>query len=244
MNVELLMLLALFLFGLFTVFLTFQELRNRRKQAIDAKRREELKSENKTDNSDTPKESPTLSRPNTEYYELRKLNPYPQCGEYIRFTNLVIESGYKTPYTEIDELIVSRFGIFCIEQKDVHGIILGKKRDRTWTQCLRNYRGDMVNPCHQNYKHRRALEKLLYGKLHAPIYTYSYFPKAYKVVTDDRMLFRNLDDLWREIRSHTAPVYTFDELKEITKMVATESTHKANRTIIHVATLKYYLSHQ
>ena len=35
--------------------------------------------------------------PYSEYRALRKLNPYPQYGEYIRFTNLVIESGYNTP---------------------------------------------------------------------------------------------------------------------------------------------------
>lgn len=177
-----------------------------------------------------------------EYRELRKLNPHPQYGEYIRFTNLVIESGYNTPYTEIDELIVSRFGIFCIEQKDYQGIVIGHKYDAKWMQYVHSYKGSFMNPNRQNYKHRKALEKLLAGKLHSNIHTYSYFPKAYKVKTDDKMTFTSRDELWSAIRSHTRAIYTFDEVSRIAKILAYESTRRENRMVIHVATLRSYLA--
>lgn len=177
-----------------------------------------------------------------DYHALRRLNPFPQYGEYIRFTNLVLESGYNTPYTEIDELVVSRFGIFCIEQKDYRGIILGKTRDQNWTQCMRNYRGTFMNPGRQNYKHRKALERLLENKLRASIHTYSYFPKSYKVITDDKRLFTSHEEMWDDIRSHTKPTYNFEQTKEIAHLLAYESTRKEIRSIIHVATLRTYLA--
>lgn len=183
-----------------------------------------------------------VPNPYIEYYELRKLNPYPQFGEYIRFTNLVIESGYNTPYTEIDELIVSRFGIFCIEQKDHHGVILGKKYDKSWTQCMHHYKGKLVNPSRQNYKHRKSLEKLFANKLHSNIHTYFCFPKAYRVVTDDCTLFTSYEKMWRMIQSFKKPIYTVEEVKELARILQYESSRKENRMIIHIATLKYHLA--
>lgn len=187
----------------------------------------------------------TKPQPTDQYVEhraLRKLNPSPEYGEYIRFTNLVLESGYNTPYTEIDELIVSRFGIFCIEQKDYKGVVLGKTHDKKWTQCMRNYRGTFMNPGHQNYKHRKSLEKLLGDKLRDNTHTYCYFPKAYKVITNDTMLFTSHQQMWDAIRSRTKPVYSFEETKEIAQILAHESTRKEIRSIIHVATLKSHLA--
>ena len=98
-----------------------------------------------------------------------------------------------------------------------------------------------MNPGHQNYKHRKALEKLLEGRLHSSIHTYSYFPKVYKLKTDDEMAFTSHDDLWRSIRRHGRQLYTFDEVCSIAKILAYESSRKENRMIIHIATLKYHL---
>ncbi len=179
-----------------------------------------------------------------EYRALRSLNPYPEYGEYLRFTNLVLESGYNTPYTEVDEVIVSRFGIFCVEQKDYQGVILGKKHDARWTQCTRNYRGAFMNPGRQNYKHLKSLEKLLSNKLNSSIHTYSYFPKAHKVITDDTMVFTSHQGMWNAIRSHSKPLYTLEEVTEIAKVLAYESSRKEIRSVIHIATLKYHLAAQ
>ena len=164
------------------------------------------------------------------------------ASEYTHYTNLVLWSGYNTPYTEIDEIILSRYGIFCIEQKDHQGIIFGRKQDANWTQCMRNYRGKFMNPGRQNYKHRKALEQLLAGKLRANIHTYSYFPKAHNVITDDTMLFTSRDELLYAIRRHVKPVYTLDEMLAIKAVLDTEDLQKAVRSSMHITTLRHYLT--
>lgn len=54
--------------------------------------------------------------------------------DYIIINNvtLPIENGT----TQIDHIIVSKFGIFVIETKNFSGWIFGKKDDLTWTQKI------------------------------------------------------------------------------------------------------------
>lgn len=60
--------------------------------------------------------------------------------------------------TQVDHVIVSRFGVFVIETKNMTGWIFGDERSRRWTQSIygNNYR--FQNPLHQNYKHLKAVE--------------------------------------------------------------------------------------
>lgn len=63
--------------------------------------------------------------------------------------------------TQIDHVIVSRFGVFVIETKNLSGWIFGDERSRRWTQVLFRRRYRFQNPLHQNYKHLKAVEKIL-----------------------------------------------------------------------------------
>lgn len=63
--------------------------------------------------------------------------------------------------TQIDHVLVSRFGIFVVETKDYKGWIFGNSADRFWTQVLFRVRFRFQNPIHQNYKHVCAIQELL-----------------------------------------------------------------------------------
>lgn len=80
-------------------------------------------------------------------------------SDYFHFHNIVIPTTRGT--TEVDHLIVSRFGIFVIELKDYSGWIFGDPHDSHWTSA--NYSGKyrFQNPLHQNYGHLKALEHFL-----------------------------------------------------------------------------------
>ena len=81
-------------------------------------------------------------------------------GAYHVLNNVMIPNGNKT--TQIDHIVVSRFGIFVIETKNYKGIIYGKERDTTWTQYINpNCKYQFMNPLHQNYGHVMALKALL-----------------------------------------------------------------------------------
>jgi len=63
--------------------------------------------------------------------------------------------------TQIDHLIVSRFGVFVIETKNLTGWIFGDERSRNWTQSVYGNNYQFLNPLRQNYKHLKAVENLL-----------------------------------------------------------------------------------
>ncbi|MGH8506691.1 MAG: nuclease-related domain-containing protein [Stenotrophobium sp.] len=63
--------------------------------------------------------------------------------------------------TQIDHILVSRFGIFVIETKDYRGWIFADAKDRYWTQILYRTKFRFQNPIHQNYKHVCAVRDLL-----------------------------------------------------------------------------------
>lgn len=63
--------------------------------------------------------------------------------------------------TQIDHIIVSKFGIFVIETKNMSGWIFGKASDSKWTQSFRNHKNSFQNPLRQNYKHTKELNALL-----------------------------------------------------------------------------------
>ncbi|MEN9358739.1 MAG: hypothetical protein RL095_274 [Verrucomicrobiota bacterium] len=60
--------------------------------------------------------------------------------------------------TQIDHVIVSRFGIFVIETKNMAGWIFGKADQAQWTQTFPNgTKNSFQNPLRQNYRHLMAL---------------------------------------------------------------------------------------
>lgn len=63
--------------------------------------------------------------------------------------------------TQIDHVLVSRFGIFAIETKNMQGWIFGGERQSEWTQKIYKRTFKFQNPLRQNYKHTKALEATL-----------------------------------------------------------------------------------
>ena len=59
--------------------------------------------------------------------------------------------------TQIDHIVVSRYGIFVIETKNMAGRIYGDADQSQWTQVLRRRKSRFQNPLWQNYKHIKNL---------------------------------------------------------------------------------------
>lgn len=79
---------------------------------------------------------------------------------YKPINNLIIETNNGS--TQIDHIIVSVYGIFVIETKNMKGWIFGDEKQTTWTQCLRGGKKyKFQNPLRQNYRHIKALEAYL-----------------------------------------------------------------------------------
>ncbi|WP_417532382.1 NERD domain-containing protein [Marinobacter lipolyticus] len=63
--------------------------------------------------------------------------------------------------TQIDHVLVSEFGVFVVETKNMKGWIFGGLHQRLWTQKIYRSNHKFQNPLHQNYKHVKTLQTLL-----------------------------------------------------------------------------------
>lgn len=80
---------------------------------------------------------------------------------YHAINNVTIPTSDGTT-TQIDHVIVSRFGIFVVESKTMKGWIFGDAKSAQWTQSLpggRKFR--FQNPLRQNFRHTKALSEFL-----------------------------------------------------------------------------------
>lgn len=63
--------------------------------------------------------------------------------------------------TQVDHVLVSKYGIFVIESKHYSGRIFANAEQPTWTQVKSYYKRKFQNPLRQNYKHIKAIQKIL-----------------------------------------------------------------------------------
>jgi restriction system protein len=63
--------------------------------------------------------------------------------------------------TQIDHIVLSRFGVFVIETKNMSGWIFGGENQARWTQVMRRHKSQFQNPLRQNYLHVRVVQDLL-----------------------------------------------------------------------------------
>ncbi len=63
--------------------------------------------------------------------------------------------------TQIDHVVLSPFGVFAIETKNLAGRIEGSERAAQWTQHLHRRSYAFQNPLRQNHLHLRALQQAL-----------------------------------------------------------------------------------
>jgi hypothetical protein len=79
--------------------------------------------------------------------------------EYHLFNHLTLKHKGKT--TQVDHILVSRFGVFVIETKDYSGWIFGDANHTSWTQVTFNDKYQFQNPIHQNFRHVEAIQERL-----------------------------------------------------------------------------------
>ncbi|EIV8623112.1 NERD domain-containing protein [Vibrio vulnificus] len=80
-------------------------------------------------------------------------------SDYTLVRNVTLPTDDGT--TQIDHIVVSRFGIFVVETKNMKGWIFGSKSQKQWTQKVYRHSSKFQNPLQQNYKHVKTLESLL-----------------------------------------------------------------------------------
>jgi hypothetical protein len=86
-------------------------------------------------------------------------------SKYQIFNDVVLKIPNGT--TQIDQIIISNFGIFVIEIKTFKGWIYGGEKQKQWYQVFnKNKKYRFKNPIHQNWLHIKALKDSMKFKLH------------------------------------------------------------------------------
>ena len=77
-------------------------------------------------------------------------------GEYKILNNLYLplDDGATT---QIDHVVVSRFGVFVVETKNYSGWIFADASSKVWTQTIYHTKNTFQNPIRQNYRHVCAI---------------------------------------------------------------------------------------
>jgi|WetSurMetagenome_2_1015567.scaffolds.fasta_scaffold66802_2 hypothetical protein len=150
-----------------------------------------------------------------ERFVTRKLANLDQ-DSYKTFNNIMLLSDGSTETTQIDQIVVSRYGIFCVETKNYSGWIFGGANQKYWTQVIYHNKEKFYNPLWQNYAHVKAVEKLFKGKyLQMRVYSLVAFPSADKIKVSGTDFVGYASDVVEKIMSFTNVIFSDSEVDDI-----------------------------
>ncbi|ATP59166.1 NERD nuclease [Pedobacter ginsengisoli] len=126
-------------------------------------------------------------------------------------------NGYKS---QIDHIIVSKFGVFVIETKNYKGWIMGSEHAQYWTQVIYKSKKRLYNPILQNHGHVKALKNTLSNHpniKYIPIVVFTW-KSTLKISTSSEVI--KIFSLLKTIKRHKQHILTDllkDEIFEIIK---------------------------
>lgn len=167
-----------------------------------------------------------------------------QENRYFVFRDLIVPSSSKSmSLTQIDHVVVSRKGIFCIETKSNKGNIYGFSRDESWKQYLGNSGKPYLfnSPFRQNKHHVSSLEMLLEGKLKAQVHSYIAFPNAKKVLVDSQEEDMSPTGVVVKIQRHTVDIYDDSDVEIIAKILAHAGSLREQLRDRHISEVREYI---
>ena len=137
-------------------------------------------------------------------------------NQYRLIKNVTLPSEDGT--TQIDHIIVSVFGVFVVETKNMKGWIFGGQNQRTWTQKIYKHSNKFQNPLHQNYKHVKTLESLL-GLSDRQVHSVIVFVGESTFKTEMPENVTHGRGYARYIKSKKEPVLTESEVNDIAEKI-------------------------
>lgn len=182
-------------------------------------------------------------RDSTELWVERELDRVLSRKGYVVFGDLIIPSVSKSiTSTQIDHVIISPYGIFCLETKSHQGNIYGGRKSTYWKQYLGNKKYDLYSPMRQNNHHVKSLEYLLRSRLKSPIHSYIVFPRARRVKVNGEELNLTLSATIDRILNHSRQVYTLDDVAAMAKGLAYVSSRSEDYIEEHIEAVREFIA--
>jgi predicted RNA-binding Zn-ribbon protein involved in translation (DUF1610 family) len=161
-------------------------------------------------------------------------------NEYHLMKNVTLLTEDGT--TQIDHIIVSKYGIFVVETKNMKGWIFGDPNQKIWTQKIYKHSNKFQNPLHQNYKHVKTIESLL-GLNDQQVHSVVVFVGDSTFKTDMPENVTYGGGYIRFIKSKNQPVLSKSEVDDIIRKIEEgrlSRSFKTNKE--HVKNIKHIVS--
>jgi restriction system protein len=136
--------------------------------------------------------------------------------EYHLIKNVTLPTEAGT--TQIDHIIVSQYGIFVVETKNMKGWIFGSKNQKDWTQKIYRSNTKFQNPLRQNYKHTKTLALLL-DVDHSKLFSLIVFVGDSTFKTDMPDNVTQGMGYIRYIKSMTSPIFSGSDVQSFLKII-------------------------
>ena len=115
--------------------------------------------------------------------------------------------------TQVDHILISRFGVFVIETKDYKGWIFANSRHAQWTQVLFKAKFRFQNPLVQNRLHLKAIEALLDFLPVDAIHSLVVFAGEAEFKSDKPTGVFNIPELIDHLRRYSDEVMTINRMQ-------------------------------
>lgn len=133
-------------------------------------------------------------------------------NEYHLFDDVYIDCGGKS--VQIDHVVVSKYGIFVIETKNIKGWILGTDTSEYWTKNMYGKKYKFYNPVKQNFSHVKALQILLKISRDKFVPMVVFMPQATLKCTTNEIVITS-HRLLKTIRKYRNVILTDNEVDKI-----------------------------
>ena len=150
--------------------------------------------------------------------------------DYILLKDLTLPASQDT--TQVDHVVLSRFGIFVIETKNMSGWIFGGKTQARWTQVMRRHKSQFQNPLHQNYHHVKVVQEKLGLRLDQLENLVAFVGSAEPKTEMPPNVFWSRQDLLSYIASRKTVRFTENEMRDFARKLrgcALESNEATRR---------------
>ena len=141
----------------------------------------------------------------------RRLTRVFRGPEYHLMNNVTLPDNGGT--TQIDHILVSRYGIFVLETKHYKGAICAETDAKEWTVSYGSISYPLRNPRRQNYKHVQVVKQLVPFIAPTHIHSLVVFTGSATFSSGFPQDVYNLNGLVRQIRTQTNQVLTVEAME-------------------------------
>lgn len=158
--------------------------------------------------------------------------------EYTIFNDVYLQKGNWS--AQIDQIVLSPYGIFVIETKNYKGWIYGKEHAENWTKNIYGKKYSFRNPIKQNYSHVLMLQQLFDLPRHCFIPLVVFTGNCVLKTKYDGIIYSH--HLIKEIISYHEILFTPKQLDNLINKLSYSSFSTRETAKEHRKAVKSYIS--